>query len=354
LAWILSGDQVDAADQTNMETNHSPSMPAPETLSQLDVGICEVAILRAALELEVWAKVAAGGNSVDLLAAAEHWNPLGTRMLLDDLCKLRLLAREGGQYRLVPEAEHYLLPNKPTYRGRALLANLCWESGGRLAEAIRTGRRPVGFDATTAEAVDIWIGTYSDNWAAPDTYLKDCDVMWQALGINGRRGLQVLDLACGPAPKSLALALADPGVRVTLLDWERILQVAHEVATGLGISKQVTFISGDLINAAYGDNRYEVAFLGNVTYFFSPEQNICVFRKLHDALADNGTLVLNAIRGEDFDPVEYGLWFYSVSPGGIYNFEEYKDMLERAGFTNVAVTNIEDLSMQPIKATKLP
>ncbi|MGA8848913.1 MAG: methyltransferase domain-containing protein [Dehalococcoidia bacterium] len=334
------------------ETNRSAAMPAPEILRQLDARMCEVAILRAALELEVWAKVAAGEDSVDQLSAIEHWDPLGTRMLLDDLCTLKLLAKEGDQYRLVPEAEYYLLPDKPTYRGRYLLADFCWEGNGRLAEAIRTGKRPIGFRATTTEAIDIWIGGYSRSWAAPETYLKDCDIMWHALGIHGHDGLRVLDLACGPAPKSLALALANPGVRVTLLDWERILQVARKVAADLGVDNQVTSHSGDLRRAAYGRNQYDVAFLGDITHFFNPQQNIRIFRKAYDALVDEGILVVNAVRGEYLDPIEHGLWYYAISAGGAYNFQEYKDMLEHAGYTNIVDTNIVDLSIQPIKATK--
>jgi len=334
------------------ETNRSAVIPVPEILRQLDAHICEVAIFRAALELEVWAKVAAGEDSVDRLSAAEHWDPLGTRMLLDDLCSLKLLAKEGGQYRLVPEAEHYLLPDKPTYKGGGFLTHFGWEDNGRLAEAIRTGKRPISYNATTAEAIDIWISAYSRSWAAPETYLKDCGTMWHALGIHGHDGLRILDLACGPAPKSLALALANPGVRVTLLDWERILQVSRKVAADLGVDNQVTPVSGDLTRAAYGRNQYDLAFLGDVTHFFSPEQNTRIFRKAYDALVDGGILVVNATRGEYLDPTEHGLWYYAISAGGAYNFKEYKDMLEHAGYTDIVDTNIVDLKIQPIKATK--
>jgi len=345
-AWVLAGEQMDT------EMNRSAAIPVPEILRQLDAHICEVAIFRAALELEVWAKVAAGEDSVERLSAAEHWDPLGTRMLLDDLCTLKLLAKEGDQYQLVPEAEHYLLPDKPTYKGRGFLTHFCWEGNGQLAEAIRTGKRPINYNATTSEAIDIWIGAYSRSWAAPETYLKDCDAMWHALGIHGHDGLRILDLACGPAPKSLALALANPGVRLTLLDWERILQVAHKVAADLGVDNQVRSLSGDLTSAAYGHGQYDVAFLGDVTHFFSPQQNIRIFRKAYDALVDGGILIVNATRGEYLDPTEHGLWYYAISAGGAYNFAEYQDMLEHAGFTNIVDTNIVDLRIQPIKATK--
>ncbi|OGN96797.1 MAG: hypothetical protein A2Z77_00115 [Chloroflexi bacterium RBG_13_51_36] len=334
------------------EANGSAAAPAAEILWQLNAHMHQVAILRAALELEVWAKVAAGEDSVEQLSATEHWDPLGTRMLLDDLCSLKLLAREGDEYRLVPEAEHYLLPDKPTYMGKFLLSDSSWEGNNHLAEAIRTGNHPIGYSATATEAIDIWIGMYSRNWAAPETYLKKCDAMWHALGIHGRDGLRILDLACGPAPKSLALALANAGVRVTLIDWERILQVARKVTVDLGVDNQMTSLSGDLASVAYGRSQYDVAFLGDVTHFLSPEQNIRIFRKAYDALVDGGTLVVNAVRGEYLDPTEHGLWFYAISAGAAYNFQEYKDMLERARFTDIVDTNITDLRIQPIKATK--
>jgi hypothetical protein len=275
-------------------------------------------------------------------------------MLLDDLCSLKLLSKEGDRYRLVPEAEHYLLPDKPTYKGRGFLTYFGWEGNGRLAEAIRTGKRPISYNAATTESIDTWIGAYSRSWAAPETYLKDCAAMWHALGIHGRDGLRILDLACGPAPKSLALALGNPGVRITLVDWERILKVSRKVAADLGVDNQVTSLSGDLTRVAYGRSQYDVAFLGDVTHFFSPQENTRIFRKVYDALVNGGILVVNATRGEYLGPTEHGLWYYAVSAGGAYNFDEYKDMLEHAGFTNIVDTNIVDLKIQPIKAAKAP
>jgi ubiquinone/menaquinone biosynthesis C-methylase UbiE len=330
------------------ETNETPVLPAPEILDQMDAYIYQVAIFRAALELQVWAKVAAGEDTVDRIAASQHWDPLGARMLLDDLCALKLLAKEGDRYRLIPEAESYLLPDKPTYMGRYLLLDFGWEGNGQLAEAIRTGKRPIGYNATTVELVDTWVAGYSRSWASPETYLGRCDEMWRKLGIQGRNELRVLDVACGPAPRSLALARAHLGVRVTLLDWEKILTVAGKVAADLGVKTQLSLIQGDLWTVRYGSNHYDVIYLGNITHFFSPEQNTRLFRKAHKALVPGGMLVVNAVRRECPDPMGPALWFYAVSEGGApYEFQEYKDMLEHAGYSDIV-----DVNSQFIKATK--
>jgi hypothetical protein len=69
---------------------------------------------------------------------------------------------------------------------------------------------------------------------------------------------------------------------------------------------------------------------------------------VHDALIDGGILVVNAYRREYPDPMEPGLRFYAISAGGaLYDFKEYKDMLQHAGYTDIV-----DLSTRPIKATK--
>jgi ubiquinone/menaquinone biosynthesis C-methylase UbiE len=217
-----------------------------------------------------------------------------------------------------------------------------------LAEAIRSGKRPIHYEATTDDVTNLWIGLYAGSCAVPQSYLEKTDALWQALNIQAHDGLQVLDVACGPAPKSLALARQHPGVRVTLLDWERILQTACRVAAALGVEKQVTTLAGDLWSVDYGVNQFDVVYLGSITHFFSPEENMRLFRKVYRALASQGAVVVKAVRHETPDPAAPELWFYAVSKGGAaYDFGQYKTMLERAGFKD-----IEDINQQPIKATK--
>jgi C-methyltransferase len=332
----------------NPEMNETPIIPAPEILDQMDAYVYQLAIFRAALELQIWEKVAAGEDTVNRIAASHHWDPLGTSLLLEDLCTFKLLAKQGDKYCLVPEAEYYLLPDKSTYMGKYLLADFGWEGNGQLAEAIRTGKRPIGYNSTTSEQVDTWIGAYSRSWTAPEIYLGRWDAMWQQLGIQACDGLKVLDVACGPAPKSFSLARGHPGVYVTLLDWEQILTKASQVASDLGIKTQINLLQGDLWKVPFGFDLFDVIYMGNITHFFSPEQNTRLFRKAHEALVQGGTLVINAVRRECPDPMSPGLWFYAVSEGGApYAFQEYKDMLESAGYSDII-----DVNSQPIKATK--
>jgi SAM-dependent methyltransferase len=328
--------------------NQHPEMPKIKIIDQLNEWIYKVCIFRAALELQLWAKVAEGEYTPEQIATRENWDPLGTRMLLDDICSLKLLEKKDNHYHIVPEAEYYLLPDKPTYQGKFLLSEFHWEGNGLLAEAIRTGKRPIHHDATTDQVIDTWIAMYAYSWAAPESYLEKSGALWQALGIVGHDGLKVLDVACGVAPRSLALARNHICVRVTLLDWERILQMARKLSVRLGVDRQVATLAGDLWVMDWGFDQYNVVFMGDIIHFYGPEENIRLFRKAYDALMSGGIIVVDSIRRENPDPLSPGLWFYATSPcGALYDFDEYRGMLENAGFKDV-----EDINRQPIKAIK--
>jgi ubiquinone/menaquinone biosynthesis C-methylase UbiE len=119
--------------------------------------------------------------------------------------------------------------------------------------------------------------------------------MWRAAGIQpeSRETFRILDVACGCAIKSLALAQAAPSVRVTCLDSADVLDVARNLAERLGLAERVTFHPADLLIADFGASQFEAALVGQITHYLPPEQNRALFRRLHAALTDAGTLVID-------------------------------------------------------------
>jgi C-methyltransferase len=325
-------------------------IPKSDLIDQFMESFYRIGALRAALELQLWGKIAAGEDTTEKIANREGWDPMGTRALLDAICALKLLNKEGDRYSLVPESAYYLVPGKPTYKGGLLQNEYNWEGNGKLAQAIRSGKRPVHYNASTADVADIWIADYSRRWVSPESYFEADDELWGSLGIQAREGLRVLDLACGPAPCSIALRRQHPGVRLTWVDWDQILQTALKTAAQVGIEDQVSLLPGDLWSVDFGSNAFDVAYLGNVTHFFSPEENTHLFRKVYNALAPGGVIVVNSVaRPTDHEPAVWAdLWLYAVTAdGGAHGFNDYKQMLEKAGFRAV-----EDVNSQPIKAVK--
>jgi SAM-dependent methyltransferase len=330
--------------------NPAQEIPKSEIIDQLMESFYRIGALRAALELQLWGKIAAGEETAEQIAAQEGWDPTGTRALLEAMCALKLMDKAGDRYSLVPESAYYLVPGKPTYKGGLLQNEYHWEGNGKLAQAIRSGKRPVHYDAATADVVNIWIADYSRRWVYPESCLEADDELWRSLGIQAHAGLRVLDLACGPAPRSMALRRQHPGVRLTWLDWEEILQTALKTAAQVRIENQVSLLPGDLWSVDFGDNQYDVAYLGNVTHFFSPEENTRLFCKVYYALAPGGTIVVNSAARREMEEAGWAdLWLYTVTAsGGAHGFKEYQQMLESAGFREV-----EDVNSQAIKGIKL-
>jgi len=329
--------------------NPQPAIPKSEIIDQTLDRLYLTGAIRAAVELGLWQKIDLGADTAEKITAQEGWDLFGTRVLLEALCALKLLNHAGDRYSLVPESAYYLIPGKPTYKGTLLLNEINWEGNGKLAEAVRRGKRPIHYDATSSEVVNIWIADYSRSWVYPESYLKTAEKLWLSLGIHAQEGLRVLDVACGPAPYSLALARNHPGVQLTWNDRAEILQTAGKAAAGMGVTGQVERLPSDMWAVDFGSRAYDLAYLGNVTHFFSSEENTRLFHKVQAALAPAGMIVVNSmVRREKSNAVWADLWLYAATAsGGAYDFFEYRTMFEKAGFTHV-----EGINQGPIKAVK--
>jgi SAM-dependent methyltransferase len=337
-----------------MTTAIPEETPSPDTLLNLLFGTIEtpfvkLPILRAGIELQVWAKIAAGCRTANEVASAAGADPGGMRRLLDGLAVMNLLRKESVAYSLPDWAEYYLLPGRPAYLGNFVLEWL----DGQLAGAICSGKHPIIPDVTGAESVGHFIPYYAVRALAPHTYIKRYEGYWHELQVEPRLGLQVLDLACGVGIASFALAQQHSGVRVTLQDWPAMLDFAMQAAQKMGLEQQISLLPGDLFSVDCGQEKFDIARLGFVTYFFGADDLVKLFRRAFAALTPGGMLVIEAPlcdegRCENEEAILDGPWLYAISAqGDVYSFLDYKGLLERAGFTGV--TRVRD---DLVKATR--
>jgi len=327
--------------------------PRPEILMDLLLGTVSVPmeklpILRAGIELQVWAKIAAGLHTADEIASNLGADQRGVRLLLDALTVMKLIHKEAGLYNLPDWAEYYLLPGNPTYLGDCVLEWLAWERHGQLAEAIRSGKHPIIPDVTRSGSVSHFIPFYAIRALSPHYFIKRYEDYWQTLQVEPREGMQVLDLACGVGIASFALANLNPDIHVTLQDWPAMLEFALEAARKLGLDQQITLLPGDMMAIDYGRGRFDVVRLGWVTYFFGPDELVPLFQRVFMALMSGGILVIEASLSDEGhcqneEAVLDGPWLYAISAKGeVYSFLDYKTMLEQAGFSRISQVR-EDL-----------
>ncbi len=300
----------------------------PEMVYSLYAGGFKTGIVRIALLLDVFTPLADGPADADSVAEACGCDALGIGALLDYLACIELLEREDNTYTLTPTAAAFLVPRERTYAGDWVLMETSpglWES---MLDAVRSGH-PSHYPLPAAQ--DAWLESYrSSRW---DVSLR----MWRAAGIEPGQGksLRILDLACGCAIKSFALAQADPAIRVACIDRADVLKVARDLAARLRILPQVTFRSEDLHSFRGAAGSYDAVLLGQITYALTPEQNRDLFARVHRALSPGGILLIDAIMASE-KPAELASLItflsWSLSGSAAHSFDQYQDWLEGSGF----------------------
>jgi len=304
-------------------------------------------ILKAAIELEIWSKISAVECSAEDIAQAEGWDINGTRMLLDVLCGMQLLAKTAGKYHQVPVSETYLIAEKATYMGEYLLLELGWEGFGQLSQAICDGKRPINEDWTSEEFSKIWVRRFAPRRLAPLRGIDKYKALWRKLDIKPTDGLRVLDVACGTGIRILALATQHPGVHVTLQELPIVLDVASELAENLGVKEQVTFLPGDLREVDFGHEAFDLVFMSHIAHFFGHDEVVALFKKVFSALSSGGQLVIaEVIADEERCSAEYALlgaiWLYGVSlKGDMFTLSQLERLLQEAGFVGVNLISSE-------------
>src|ERR687886_1130972 len=89
--------------------------PNREFLDEFLRGARRAAALKAALELEVFTRIAEGHRSLPAFLRATGLSERGARLLLDGLSNLGLLYKSPFEYTLTPTTETFLVKGKPSY-----------------------------------------------------------------------------------------------------------------------------------------------------------------------------------------------------------------------------------------------
>lgn len=306
------------------------SLPDPNLIYGLySAGGFPSHVFRIALTLDVFSPLATGPLDAGAVADAIACDASGVRALLDYLTARELLARDGSRYALTETAQRFLVPGRASYAGEYILEHSSPAIWDGVLEALRGGT-PRSPDLPWEQ--DAWLESYRPDRPA------EARQMWQTAGIAPTAGLRILDVASGCGIKSLVLAEDNAGVRITLVDVAPVLEVARDLAERLGVGDQVEYLAGDALSVVLPPASYDVALLGQITYYLDAKANTELFTRAARALVPGGSLVIDAVMlGE-----EPSIWASTVtllargtSGGMAYPFDDYRTWLEAAGFEDV-------------------
>lgn len=308
-----------------------------ESLGQVMRSYQGACVLAAAGELDVFGALARGDRRAQDVALELGADRRGMRTLLDALVALGLLEKSGELYHAPAEVVSLLVADRS---GNQLAmvqhqAN-CLRNWSQLAAVVKRGqpspRTPSirGSDADYAAFIEAM-----DNIAGAT-----------AAGLIGSlprmEFRHLLDVGGASGSYTIAFLRAYPQARATLFDLPVVMPQAKQRLEKAGLLDRVTLAPGDFYEDELPTGA-DLAWVSAIVHQNAREQNRILFKRVHDALAPGGRILLRDIVMDEARtrPVAGALFainmLVNTKGGGTFTLDELRADLTSAGFADVTL-----------------
>ncbi len=166
-------------------------------------------------------------------------------------------------------------------------------------------------------------------------------------GEDGSQGLKILDLGCGSAVWSAAMAHRDPESTVTAVDQLAALKAAQSTADSIGLGDRFQAVEADPVEAELGDAEFDLVLIAQRIGCLGPSEGQKLLSKAIGALKFGGKLVvIDLFRGpnkpEMSECVEALKLELGTQHGSMRTLETIQAELAELGLENVQVTFMPD------------
>lgn len=296
------------------------------------------AAMKAAVELDVFTKIAEGGKTAREIAEAAGASERGIRILCDSMTVMGFLNKRGDRYELNEISAAFLDRNSPMYLGGTvdfIMSPMQKRGFEDLTNIVREGGSTVTENASLDPESPMWV-KFARGMVG--MMMPSAQMIAENVGFDTNRKLKVLDIAAGHGIFGIMVAQKYPNAEIYAVDWANVLQVAAENAEKFGISDRHHLIEGSAFDVEFGAD-YDLILLTNFLHHFDKETNEKLLKKINESLKDDGKVItLEFIPNDDrvSPPSEamFSLVMLAATPSGdAYTFAELKEMFENAGFS---------------------
>jgi len=314
------------------------AMPSPEVIFDTLFAYQKSAALKAAVDLDVFTAIDEGAATAAAIANRANASERGVRILCDYLTIQKLLDKNGGAYRLTPEAAAFLSKRSPAYLGttaRFLVSPELAAYVQALPDAVRRGGVEPR-ESTVADENPMWV-EFARSMAP--LMIPNAHAIAELLGQPGA-AIKVLDIAAGHGMFGVTIAQRNPTAQIVAVDWKSVLAVAEENAKKSGVRDRFSMIPGDAFAVDFGSG-YDVALVTNFLHHYDPMTCTALLKKVGAALKPGGRVVVlefvpNPDRISPPIPAAFSLTMLAdTAAGDAYTFAELRQQLEGAGFRDV-------------------
>lgn len=311
------------------------NVPGNDLFMQLTMGYRMTKAVLVANRLGLFEAIDGGATTRDAIAARAGVSTGKLGLLLQALCGLGLLRQENGAYALTEMASRHLLATSPYYVGNNLhFLELLWDNWSHLEDVVRSGKAWRGLKDLLGDDDQEFTRRYiagMQNVSGPPSR----DVA-RLLGAGSVR--RFLDVGCGLGNYAHALLEANPGSTGVLLDLETTLSVTREYMQAFIDAERCELRVGDYLRDSYGEG-FDLVLMSHTTHDEDDAGVLTMFQRAFAAMVPGGRLAIHDwIVAADGTPLSTALFALNLgvyTEGRVYSLDEYRALLERAGFANV-------------------
>lgn len=311
-------------------------------------------ILLTAVELNLFDILAKGYQTVEELCTSHGFSPRGLRILLDALASQGLVSRSLDEKYGLEESLSRLLTKdgEDSVLPMILHAVSMWQSWSKLTEIVRTGVNPnvMGIRSRSTEDMEAFIG------AMHVIGLKMADSIAESLDLT--RFKRMLDIGGASGTYVMAFLKRAPHMTATIFDLPNVVQMAQKRLDKEAYSHRVELAGGDYTSHDL-PRGHDLVLLSAIIHSNGREGNRDLFRKIFQALEPGGALLVRDYvmdQTRTFPP--NGAIFAvnmlaATSDGNSYTFEEIREDMQIAGFSNISMIHDGQNMDQLVIAEKL-
>jgi len=339
----LVNDDIDAL-RAEINTNKKKMLAAlkandeagalPDDVAQRIRGFMPSRVILTAVELDIFTAVGDKASAADV-AKRLDLDPRATEMLLNSLVALDLLEKKEGAFCNSAVSSRYLMEGSPDDSRASLMHTVhLWGRWSTLTDCVREGTSVTYRDMTESDSAwtEAFIAAMHKNASVRATQIV------KAVGTDGVK--KVLDVGGGSAAYSIAFARANQGLQADVFDLPNVVPLAKRYIESAGVSDRVRTRTGDFRKDELGAD-YDLVFISAICHMNSPEQNIDLLKKAHDALAPGGRVVIQdfVLTTDKTSPPTAALFALNMlvgtRAGSSYSEDEYREWLTKVGFKEI-------------------
>lgn len=314
------------------------AQPTPELFWDTITAFQRTAALKAAIELDIFTKIAEGKTSAQAIAEACGASERGIRILCDAMTVMGFLIKGKELYGLTESSAVFLNRHSPAYFGGTIdfiLSPQQLQGFADLTNAVRQGGSTVKEEGSLDPESPMWVKFAR---GMMPMMFPSAQMIAENLGFETDRKLKVLDIAAGHGIFGITVAQKYPNAEIYAVDWSNVLQVATENAEKFGVAECHHLIEGSAFEVEYGEG-FDVILLTNFLHHFDKETCEKLLGKIERSLNDDGkVMTLEFVPNDDriSPPAEamFSLVMLAGTPAGdAYTFAELREMFENAGFS---------------------